>query len=312
MKRRFTLLSLLFGLFVSPLSATVSTASLEPLREYSVILRDDLVRVGEVEGKTLVGGDLVFSQSANFGIRHNGASGSDGYLIIMGDVLNGNPLNVNSGSVFVGGDIMNNRKFNMNSGGSTYTLDHSAAFAAMFEQLDNAAAQLGLYTTSTVQFPGASDQPRAVTFNAIPDEYGTAYFSFVGADLFSNSKVQTINLNWGDATDVVFNVTGNVNWNTGSNMNWGDSSRVVWNFVDATVVDLGSHGIHGNILAPYAEVKGQNNINGSVYANSLNLSGEVHLPTYNGEIPIIPEPKTGFLSTLFAALVILTRKRRHQ
>jgi len=86
-----------------------------------------------------------------------------------------------------------------------------------------------------------------------------------------------------------------INWNAASNLIGNFTSadwrgNIVWNFYEATTVNLGSHNMMGQVLAPYATVSSSNNIDGSVYAKALDSNGEIHFPGYDGNIKLVPEP----------------------
>lgn len=100
--------------------------------------------------------------------------------------------------------------------------------------------------------------------------------------------------------------------------------NIIWNFYEATTVNFGSRNMMGQVIAPYAHVTSQGNIDGSIFARSLTTTGEVHLPGYNGlfqngatsaesQLPgmagvAIPEPGSMTLAA-FAGLLLMRRKR---
>ena len=120
------------------------------------------------------------------------------------------------------------------------------------------------------------------------DANGLAIFSISASDLFSN-YVQQFELNSGSASTVIINVSGtNISWSTGNMIGEfvtdGGEQKVIWNFYEAQNIILNNN-IHGAILAPYADTVANNvPIDGSVVVNSLTTTGEVHLPTFNGNI----------------------------
>lgn len=303
----------ILGLFLAS-ALSLSAQNLSALNNYSVITRGDFDTTSEVEGRTLVGGNFTGQNSVNFGIKlQNKVDKTDPVLRVRGNVVGGNAINLNAGSLQVGGTT-NNRKFNYNGGGSQINGSFSDV-NIILQDLDMASAALAkLGPNSNVLIP--AEQPAAFKFNAAPDSKGLATFSIKGSDLFSNSKVQQIELIANGATDVLINVGGaNIDWQYGNMVGlftqneWRDN--IVWNFYEATTIKFGSHNMMGQVLAPLASVTTSGNIDGSIYANTLKTTSEVHLPGYNGNIPVpVPEPSLAGLGVLGAALLLLRRKRQ--
>lgn len=293
-------------------AGSLSAQNLSALHDYNVITRLDFSTTSEVEGRTLVGRDLTNGNSSNFGIKLQGqVAATTPVLSVKRNIASGNPLNLNAGSLEVGGTT-NGRKINYNGGGALLS-GYSTNTAAIISNLDVASQVLATYGTNS-NFIMPASQPAAFTLNASPNANGLAVFSLNAADLFNNNKVQQIELNANGATDIVINVAGtNVVWNAGNMVGILNTDAVrdslVWNFYQATTIDFGSHTIDGQVLAPYANVTSSGNIDGSIYANSLTTTSEVHLPSYAGNIVAVPEPSLIGLSGVGALVLLLRRKR---
>jgi choice-of-anchor A domain-containing protein len=300
-----------FGTLVLASSGLAFSQSLQALSQYSVITSGNLTSTRDIEGRTLVGGNLTSGNSSNFAIHMpDSTSKTDNTLIVQGDILNGGPLNVQRGSVSVGGTT-NGRIINYNGGGSL--VHNTTNYSSVFNELNLASQTLSTTASnSIVIFPNG--QPTSLTFNATAGSNGTAVFNFDGSQLFSNNSIQSINFTPNGATDIVFNVSGtSINWNASSNMlgNFNSTDwrgNIVWNFYQATTIDFGSHDMMGQVLAPLAAVSSSNNIDGSIYAKSLNSNGEVHFPGYDGNINVVPEPSAMLLGAL-GVLALLRRRR---
>lgn len=300
-----------FGTLVLASSGLAFSQSLEALSKYSVITSGDLISTRDIEGRTLVGGNLSSGNSSNFAIHMpQSTPTTDNTLIVQGDILNGGPLNVQRGSVSVGGTT-NGRIINFNGGGSL--VHNTTDYSSVFTQLNLASQALSTTASnSIVIFPGG--QPTGLTFNANAGSSGTAIFNFDGSQLFSNNSIQSIDFSPNGATNIVFNVSGTtIDWNASSNMlgNFNSTDwrgNIVWNFYQATSINFGSHDMMGQVLAPFATVSSTNNIDGSIYAKSLNSNGEVHLPGYDGNITVVPEPSAALLGA-FGVLALLRRRR---
>ncbi|MGC4016638.1 MAG: choice-of-anchor A family protein [Luteolibacter sp.] len=301
----------LLGLLLAGVGS-LSAQNLKPLSDYNVITRGNFSTTSEVEGRTLVGGSLISQNSANFGIKLQGkVSSTTPVLSVHGDIVSGNPLNLNAGSLEIGGNL-NNRKINYNGGGSLLT-GYTTDGTAIINSLDLASQALSALNKNS-SFIMPADQPAAFKFNATPDSNGVAVFSVSASDLFSNNKVQQIELNLNGASDIVINVSGvNIVWTAGNMVgvfNQDDvRDNIVWNFYEATTIDFGSHAMNGQILAPLADVTTSGVINGSIYANSLTTTSEVHLPGYNGSLTLVPEPSSALLGGLGMTLLLCRRKR---
>ncbi|MBK1829838.1 choice-of-anchor A family protein [Verrucomicrobiaceae bacterium R5-34] len=293
-----------------PLSVTDANAqSLSPLSDYSVIVSGDFSTTSDVEGRTLVGGDLTGSNSMNLAIKlQNTVDSSTFTLQVAGDIVSGNSINLNAGSIELGGSISRNVNYN---GGGSLVSNPGVSYDAIFAQLDAASSQLsGLASNSVASFP--SSQPGPLVFSATPDDDGTAIFSYSGNDIFSNNYVQQIELDLNSASTVVINVSGtDIDWTSGNMVgsftDLAVRESVIWNFYEAESIDFGSYNMMGQVLAPNATVTTSANIDGSIYAQNLTTTSEVHLPTYNGEL--VPEPSSLAMLGLSAFAFLMRRKR---
>ena len=94
---------------------------------------------------------------------------------------------------------------------------------------------------------------------------------------------------------------------------------MIWNFYEATSIDLGSKSWYGSVLAPYADLKTGNFIEGSVVARNFAQNGEIHMNNWAGSLTIkaeelqsaVPEPATWAMLILgFGFVGSLLRRRR--
>ena len=263
------------------------------MSDYSLIVLDDLSTSSDVENRTFVGGNLISTTSANFAININGVPANKAMLSIVGNIVAGNPINLNAGSLRLGGSS-NGRIINFNGGGSLIP-DPSLSDGPITSRLQEASAQLAAEAANNgVTLP--SGQPGPAKFQVTTTTAdGVAIFQVAGADLFGNNLVQQIELIPGSASTIVINVTGStVNWSGNGNMvgsfnssHW--RSNVIWNFPQATTINMGSRNMMGAVLAPYAAVTTSANLDGSVAVRSLTTSAEVHQPTFSGDIGALCE-----------------------
>jgi choice-of-anchor A domain-containing protein len=264
------------------------------LGDYNLITLGDLSTNSDVEGRTFVGGSLTSAASANFAIHLNGTPASEETLVVVGNLVSGNPINLNAGSLRLGGN-QNGRLINFNGGGSLIT-DNTLSPATLTQQLQNASAELAQLTVGNSLSTPANSQPGPAIFHVQQvTECGVAVFHINAADLFSNQLIQQIELNAGSATTILINVAGQtVDWTAGNmvgsftNLNW--RSKILWNFYEATSINLHARNFMGALLAPYAHVSAQANLDGSVAVKSLTTTSEVHQPEFSGELSCLCPP----------------------
>ena len=296
-------------------SAVTSAQDLSALSDYNLIVKGDLQKVTDVEGRTIVGGNVTGQNSMDFGsLTNNSSSSSLPVLGVAGNINSGNPLNaLQGGNVEIGGSVLNNRIINFNGGGSLVSTP-GLSYAGIFDTLDAASTSIaGMTANSTgMVFANMPGQPGPFVFDAQPVN-GTAVFSVDGNALFGNSNNQSISINTNNAADILINVSGQIiNYQAGDLIGAFDDesfqSRIVWNFFEATELNFGGKQFGGQILAPLATITTNGVIDGSVYANSINSNSELHLPGYNGSL-VVPEPSSALLSLIGATALLLRRKR---
>ncbi|MFZ4663603.1 MAG: choice-of-anchor A family protein, partial [Caldilineaceae bacterium] len=263
------------------------------MSDYSLIVLDDLSTSSDVENRTFVGGNLISTTSANFAINVNGVPANKAMLSIVGNIVAGNPINLNAGSLRLKGSS-NGRIINYNGGGALVP-DPALADGPITARVQEASAQLAAEAANNgVTLPSGQPGPAKFQVTTTTDD-GVAIFQVAGADLFGNNLVQQIELIPGSASTIVINVTGStVNWSGNGNMvgsfnssHW--RSNVIWNFPQATTINMGSRNMMGAVLAPYAAVTTSANLDGSVAVRSLTTSAEVHQPTFSGDIGALCE-----------------------
>lgn len=250
---------------------------------------------------------------------------------------NAKKINAGTGSVYVDGNVEQTNAQHIYYGGTIKTSngvkhagDHSQA--GLQDSLEAIAADYAAELTATSEYfadlsathfvstPNAQD----VVFNA---GAGSGVAVFAISDLETLLKGRS-NLKFSapafyDA--VIVNVAGSkitlpgsINFNAAS----GLGSKVIWNFYEATSVNFGSKNWYGSVLAPNAELKFNNFIEGSVVARDLVQNGEVRLGNFSGgglsvarfadEVQTaVPEPATWAMMIMgFGAIGAVIRRRR--
>lgn len=304
--------------------AGISTAAAQSLdfQNYNVIVFGDLNTNSDIEGRTFVGGNFTGTNSATLGNRlQNKVSSTDRAFVVGNDIVAGNPLQVQGGSVYIDGSI-NGRTINAAGVVADHTIDAATAGIRAYSEAQSQSL-MSMASDSIVTLPSGG-QPGAVRFNATGGADGLAVFNVSAAQIFNSSLVQQIELILdANTTDVLINVTGNVDWVGGANMvgNFNSNywqAHTLWNFYDATQVDLNSHQFNGGILAPKAEVKiDGGSIDGLVVADKLTATAEVHLPdgnastiAFSGYTAPVPEPGSAIFLLAAGGLLFIMRNRR--
>jgi len=309
-------LSALLIVLVSPAALA---GAIDTMNEYNLIVFDDLTSNSEVEGKTVVMGDLNGSAS-NYGTHLPSASTSGSSLIIGGD--NNSTLNINNGhGVAIGGD--NNGTINLNGGGTQTNNTDSYDLAAMKTELTDFSTSLAnLSANSTLDAP-------VVCCGAASFEVGNligndvAIFDIQASDLFENTAIQQFDIDFNSQTPsaVIINVGGTTITDAlfsanavGNMVSEAFQSIAIWNFYEATTINL-SKQFNGSLLAPLATLTNSTAIEGSVVVDTFIQLGEVHDSTFSGDIDLgndvsVPEPTTLAFLPLFLFGLIRLRKNK--
>jgi choice-of-anchor A domain-containing protein len=279
-------------------------APLKHLGAYNLITLEDLSTNSDVEYKTLVCGSLVGASSANFGIHLDKASTSPltSVLEVARSISSGSTLNVQTGSVSVGqssdkitkqGNVQytvnENRQFNINGGNEGARVLYDSKLVEKCQEvkveLKNVSAILARKSANNdVNFP--KDQPAPLTLSVTKkDSDGVAIFTVPdGNALFRNQKVQQIEIdnNRVQATLIVVNVGGKTVSFDGGNIvgsltQLDTRSRVLFNFYEAEEINM-QRNFMGSLLAPFAKVQTNANIDGATVVKSLSTTSELHKP----------------------------------
>ena len=319
MKKTRVVVALLVGLY----SQYSLAGPIETLSEYNLIVLNDLTSSSEVEGKTLIGGDL--SGTSNYGIRlqQNDPTNGDA-LVIAGDLVSGSTVNANGQSVVIAGN--NNGQVNassVTSDASEYDFDLIKSEFVNFSGYLSELAVNSILTTST------NEQPGPASFEVGSDiDTDVAVFSITAEDFFNNNLIQQydVDLNGQSPSAIVINVSGEVindnNFNgngVGNIVTDAFRENIIWNFFEATDIDLLKQ-LNGSLLAPFADLSNATPIEGSVVVNNFDQDGEVHDALFAGTIiydvstdpqdPVVDVPAPSSMIIFASALLGLGLWRR--
>ncbi|WP_430423584.1 collagen-binding domain-containing protein [Phenylobacterium sp.] len=270
------------------------------------------------------GGSLKVGGNLDSGANMNGG----GSVTVDGNVKK---VNANGASVYAGGNVEGTNAKDIYYGGSIKTSngtkhagDKSAdglqaaieEQAAIYEQelqaTSNYLAELDATSIMTTTSQQAIFNPGLGS--------GAAIFSISDLKGQLTGKSQLI-VEAPESYDlIVINVAGakvslpsSINFNSSANL----GQKVIWNFFEATSIDLGSKSWYGSVLAPKADLKIGNFIQGSVVARSLVQNGAIKMDNYRSSVTVaefaggVPEPATWAMMILgFGAIGAVIRRRR--
>lgn len=274
------------------------------MNEYNLITLRDLSTNSDVEFKTLVCGKLASGSSANFAIHADqlNITPRTAVLQLAQAVTSGSSLNVQTGSVALGqssDQIVKNgnvqyvvngkRPFNINGGNNGATVTYDSTLVQKCERVSEDLTELSLLLSkrkanNLVTIP--NDQSGPLYFNVLSkDSDGFAFFTVPSGDsVFHNSKVQQIEIknDQAQASVIVINVPGKtVTFDQGNivgSLTQTDlRSRVLFNFYEAEQINL-QRNFMGALLAPFANVQTNANIDGATAVESLTTTSELHKP----------------------------------
>lgn len=292
------------------LTALSVTASALPLSDYNLILSGDYNwSGGDVQGRTLVGGDLnAAGGSPVFGSRLERPARTDG-LTVVGDTT-ADQINLDGGHFVHGGALDLSNKVNRNGGGDVRQQD-GLSFDAVFDALEQGSSR---YAGMGANGDFVGDQ-----FN-YAGEGGTAVFNVDATTVFGPNK--SLSLNAGSAETVVINVAG-TEISASNSANLVDGFRktvndqniglnnILWNFHEATDIDFGGLNMKGSVLAPFASLKGGTSaFDGSVAARDYTGDLEFHDYPFDPPTETVSEPSLLALLLAGLGLVGLRRWRR--
>ncbi|WP_238371227.1 collagen-binding domain-containing protein [Heliomarina baculiformis] len=277
----------------------------ELLQQFNVITTGDVVNKGglHIHGRALIGGTLSGDMAE---VNNDGVDG-----IIASDydeLIIGNATSDTKARVLGGGSASFNgtpTQMDMNGGGV------SSSPAVM---PDNYAAILDAFSTDLKKLAtNATVDTTTFTNVAIFDEAstgGTSVYNISQSDLDGRN----IDLLLNGADNIVINVIGSGDFDLTQGFRGSKdvSKDVIWNFVGFDELYFGVS-MWGTILASGAEVTYHNDVEGTLYADSVIAHGQMHIQptTYVPPVSEVPLPASMvLLMGGFAGLGALRLRRR--
>lgn len=298
----------------------------EVLGQFNAVIFGNLNSNSEIEGRTLVGGNLLGTGST-YATRTLPASGyaaltvggnvvANGYVNVNGGgsaAVAGNVkyMNMNGGTAYIGGNVTGNVNGSKVTGASVTVPDFSQTMLDLAAQLQMLSANSSISVASN-----------RATFNAAPDADGLAVFDITDSNFFNGIGEIAFNLN--GARTVIVNVdltSATIAENFLGGAATAVADKVLWNFSAATSLAFNAE-FGGSVLAPQASVSNSISLDGTLIAASLTQRGELHQYSFTGTLPglsappatalRIDEPSGWALLGASAIAGLATRRRRRR
>lgn len=264
---------------------------------------------GDVQGITVNSGESYIGGNAT-----SSSLSGNAWVVGAADGVNfGNLIHAASyNNMNLNQKVLSAPTSNMNT---TLAASTSTNFGSVMTGLSSQLAALHGTSGTSVDF---SNHDSTVTFSGTAVN-GVLVFDLTTLDsrIFSSTTAE-FDFNLHGASTVIFN-TNDANINVSANF-LGDTakqlgSKLIWNFAGASSVTVGAT-FGGQVLVAngsFSNINGAN-VEGGVFAKSLNQYGEIHLQSFTGNIPAAPVPEPETYAMLLAGLGLMgaVARRRKQ
>lgn len=308
-------------------------AGVDALKEWNLIVFNNMSSGHDVEGRAFVGGNLSGNSATYYANPGNNPSQNNNpALTVVGNVTSSTSNLNNSGGANIGGNLQSQNGFNLN-GTQTLNIGGTSSQANINQNIVN--ANLGANFTNTLiaqknllvsSLGSLSDNLAALqnTGNAsIVNNRLTIAASGTGQNVF-NLALSDFN-NFGEISvvdpngaTIVINVSGAAGTLADNFVNTANDigTNVVWNFYQATNLTF-NNAFLGTVLATDATVSNNNYIQGTLVANAFSQNGEIHMDSFQGNLNTgavitAPEPSTWAMLLLGFGLIGATMRRRER
>lgn len=289
----------------------MSTSGLIALSTYNLITFEDFDAQDGVENRTMICGSLISGNAADFAIIINQTTFPPNAfsLEINKQLTSGSAFQIYAGSFALGTNLthtivvkiantsyrVDNRTvvFGQGNEGATVVLDSNLTDRCITMEnnlkiLSNQFSMLTNTTGNNISIPVSTSDQLTFFVNTL-DTYGRAVFNVDGNTILSNNYVTEIQIHVNNSIInhvqlIIINLSGiNISFSKGSmsgtwlNTTALGKTHTLWNFYEATFLKL-RHVWIGALLAPYASVTTNNNIEGVTVVKSLKTSAQIRDP----------------------------------
>jgi choice-of-anchor A domain-containing protein len=311
--------------FVAAMSVSTwshATTLLGDAALYNVFVFDDMNVGSDTQGRVAVGGNFT-AASYSIGTLSSPAQYS---LVTGGNVVYG-PGSISHGGIYSGGNVtLKNYSVagdvvargtvtTINGGTVAGTVQAGSSLAG---PVNFTAAEIYLKGVSYDLSHGAVNGTTTVSpWHAITLSGSNAVNSFYlsGTDL---ANASSLTFNFASDKIGIVNVSGtSCDFSGFGFFGGGLAENILFNFYEAENLTIGSIGVRGSILAPYADITFNSGVvHGSVIAESIVGGGQFNQNLFDHEIPggsqPVPEPATMLLFGSGLAGLAATRLRKRK
>lgn len=290
------------------------------LADFNLIVLGDLTTgTSEVEGRTLIFGDITASSTLNFGILPESIStptstpgvAQNDSLIVGGQTFT--QLNVNNGNARFGGAPTS---VTINNNAGSVTFNDAAAIAPILNTVTaDIAATTTFFDSLTANSTANLNDFNLAIFNSNPGtdniavfDLDASFFSRNGTvDLQGNLSADLFLFRLLDEDTTTLDVSTALNFFANEFNDDAFQSRIAFYLPNVELLDL-PNGIGGAVIAPNADVTFGSPLEGTVVVNNLALNSEIHLPAL--DTSAIPEPSSLALLAGGALFAGMRRRRK--
>ena len=252
----------------------------------------------DVQGRLAAGGDFSVQ---NYSIG-TGLAGFSGNSVLVGGNFNYNTGQVFYGNVLTADSTPTTTNLNVLNGSLIGNTPLPIYIPTLMTELIARSGYVGSLSAN-----GTTN----LSFGTLTLSGGTGATRIFNVTASQLSSATNFVLNAPAGTTAVVNVSGTsaTFQNAGYSLTGGiANTNVLLNFWQATSLNMSGIGIQGTVFAPQANVSFNNGqLNGQLIASSFTGSGEMHIATFGGTVPV-PEPVS--LVAVGVGLAGLIRRRK--
>lgn len=308
--------------FVAALSVTTFSYAdtlLGVAADYNVFVFGDMNVGSDTQGRVAVGGNFSTTSGYSIGLLSTATQ----YSLVTGGNVDFGPGTIFNGGIHSGGNVNLHNYSVQGDVVAKGTIERAGGTVAGTVQAGSSLAGPVDFTAAEIYLKGLSYDLSHGTVNGITTVTAWDAITLSGTNavnLFSLSGTDLANassLKFDFASDEIgiVNVSGtSCDFSGFGFFGGGLAENILFNFYEAENLTIGSIGVRGSILAPYADIAFNSGVvHGSVIAESIIGGGQFNQNLFDHEIPggsqPVPEPATMLLFGSGLAGLAATRLR---